>query len=101
MPIFGRVKVPLGVRVGSSPFTDEADEPEVADVEIGSRLSESEGGAADAVLLVAGLEAKVEGGSVDEGTVAVGAEVEAVGAVGGDDVIFEDVSWCIREGRVR
>jgi hypothetical protein len=89
VPILGRLRASFGVRVGSSPFTDDADEPGVADVDIGSRLSESEGAAAEAVVLAAGVEAAVEGGSVDEGTVAVEADVEAVAAVGSDDVIFE------------
>jgi hypothetical protein len=93
VPILGRVRASLGVRVGSSPFTDDADEPGVAEelcLGLGSRASGAAAVVVLAVLAAVGAgDGVVEGGSVDELTVAgVAVAEEAVGAVEGGDAIL-------------
>lgn len=91
VPILGRVRASLGVRVGSSPFTDEADEPGVAvdGLGLGSRVSDAAAVVLAVLVAVGAGDGAVEGGSVDELTVAgVAAAEEAVGRVeGGDDIL--------------
>ena len=78
--------------MGSSPFTDDADEPGVAEevcLGLGSRASGAAAVVVLAVLAAVGAgDGVVEGGSVDELTVAGVAVAEAVGAVEGGDAIL-------------
>lgn len=69
------------MRVGSSPLTDEAEEPGVVVDGLGSRYSDPWLAAATVAVAAAALEAEAEGGSVDELTASVAVGGEAVGVV--------------------
>ena len=70
------------MRVGSSPLTDEAEEPGVVVDGLGSRYSDPWLAAATVAVAAATLEVEAEeGGSVDELTASVAVGGEAVGVV--------------------
>lgn len=70
------------MRVGSSPLTDEAEEPGVVVDGLGSRYSDPWLAAATVAVAAAALEVEAEeGGSVDELTTSVAVDGEAVGVV--------------------